>query len=154
MASRKPLVIVAPQIEQIQTGDTLGVRSSADGTTSGPTTTSATFVVIPEMTLTVTTTGGQLLTLFDGDFNIQGGDDFLIAVFLDGSEVAGTRRELALTFTLTLGVLTLSSDQTASNHVLLAASTGSHTVDVRWQRTAGTARANGTQRKLTLIEMF
>lgn len=156
MASRKPLVVASPQLEQIQSGDSLGARSTVNGSTSNPTSTNPAFVVIPEMTTTVTTIGGALLVLFDATFHMAGLlDNFNYAIFLDGAEVAGTRRQVAVVLSVTLGVLSTDNQQPSSSHALvLAPSVGSHTVDVRWAQVGGTARANLDQRKLTVAEIF
>lgn len=154
MASRKPLVIVPGQVEQIQAGDSLGARATVNGVTVDPTSTNAAFVVIPEMTLSVTTIGGQLEALFDATFHVFGLDNFNYALFLDGVEVDGTRRQVSCNFTLSLGILNIDNQQPSSNHALLTLAAGPHVIDVRWARLGGTARANGVQRKLTVIELF
>jgi hypothetical protein len=155
MANRKPVVVATAQVEQVQAADTVGAQAQAVGTTSGPTSTNAAFVVIPEMTTTITTIGGSVLVLFDSGFNVQGGDSFNIALFLDGVEVANTRRQITLSFTITLGILTLDNQQPASTHSLLTGlAAGAHTIDVRWANLAGTNRATLTQRILTVKELF
>ena len=154
MPSRKPLVIVAGELQQIQAGDSLGVRSSVNGSTVDPTTSSATFVQIPEMTTTVTTVGGQLLVMFDCSFRVIGLDSLMYALFIDGVEITGSRRQAACVFTLSLGLLNIDNQQPSSAHALVSPSAGSHTVDVRWARIGGVARANDVQRKLTVVELF
>lgn len=155
MASRKPLVIASQQLQQLQPGDTLGDRGTVTGSTANPTSSNASFVVIPEMTVSLTTAGGSVLVLFDCTFNIQTVDSFSYAIFLDGVVVAGATRQVTSSFSLSLGLLTLDDQQPASVHaLLLAPAAGAHTIDVRWARLAGTARAFGTQRKLSAIELF
>jgi len=155
MASRRPMVIVPPQPQQIQAGDSLGARATVTGSTANPTSANAAFVVIPEMTLTVTTIGGQLLALFDADFHIAAvADNFNYALFLDGVEIAGTRRQVSCNLAVTLGLLTVDTLAPCSAHALITLAAGSHTVDTRWAAIGGSARANDTQRKLTVIELF
>lgn len=154
MASRKPLVIASQQLQQIQPGDTLGDRGTVTGSTANPTSSNASFVVIPEMTVSLTTAGGSVLVLFDCTFNIQTVDSFSYAIFLDGVVVAGATRQVTSSFSLSLGLLTLDDQQPASVHALLTLAAGAHTIDVRWARLGGTARAFSTQRKLSAIELF
>jgi hypothetical protein len=156
MTSRRPLVASGGLTEQVQAGDSLGVRSSVNGTTSSPTSTNAAFVVIPEMTTTVTTIGGDLLCIFDSGFNLLSpNDSFNFALFLDGVEVTGTRRQVTLSVSVTLGLINTDNQQPSGCHAFITGvSAGAHTLTARWAVLAGTARANLTQRKLTLVELF
>lgn len=156
MASRKPLVVASAQVEQVQSGDVVGARATASGSTSNPSSSSAGFVLIPEMTVTLITSGGDLRLDFDATLNIQQlADDLNYALFLDGAELAGTRRELTCGLSVTLGILTINSKAPCSVHCLVqGVAAGSHTVEARWAAVSGTARANGTQRKITAIEVF
>lgn len=156
MASRKPVVIAPPQLEQIQSGDTVGARATAIGTTSSPTTTSATFVTIPEMTLTLTTSGGDLRIDFDCSFAIaQVNDDMNYALYLDAAQVSGSVREFSSGLSITLGILSINSKGPCSVHALIQGlAAGAHTVEARWVAIGGTARANLVQRRITAMEMF
>lgn len=46
-----------------------------------------------------------------------------------------------------------NNDQPSSLHALLAPSVGAHVVDVRWATTSEISRANGAQRKLSVVEI-
>lgn len=135
----------------------LPVRSTATGTTSSPTTTSASFVVIPQMTLTITTQGGDVFVDFDCTFNLQDDDSFNIQIFVDGVALEGTLRHLE--FHGASGLLGLGPGSIDGIAISLYArvqnlSAASHTFDVRWQRSAGTARARLTERQIQVIEVF
>lgn len=156
MASRKPVVMVSPQLGQVQPGDTIGARATAIGSTSSPTTTSAVFVQIPEMTLSLTTSGGDLRIDFDCTFQIaQITDDMNYALYVDAVQVPGSVREFTAGLSITLGLLTINSKGPCSVHALLTGlAAGAHTVEARWAAVSGAARANLTQRRITAIEMF
>lgn len=128
----------------------------SNGTTVDPTSTSASFQVIPEMTITFTSIQLDAHAIFSCTFRMISGDNFDIAIFVDGVEYPGTRRHMQ--FTGASGVLGLSPgsiDGTSGiTHALISGlSAASHTIDVRWSRSAGTARCVGTQRKLIVKEV-
>lgn len=129
--------------------------SEALGTTANPTHTLATYAVIPEMTIPITTFGGNIIVDFNGDFTALSLDDWDIAIFLDAVESAKTRRKIA--FTATFGLIGLllgfiGGSVVAIHAVLYGVAPGAHTVDVRWRAIVGTARANGTRRSLYVQE--
>lgn len=127
----------------------------AIGSTVAPTYALAAFAVIPQMTATATFLGGNIDAVFSSSFDVHSGDDFFIAIFLDGVEVAGSRRQLA--FTGASGLLGLAPGSldgiggTAAS-LLTGVAAGSHTIDARWSRTAGTARAVGILRSFSVSE--
>lgn len=146
VAAHYPVVPVLP---------ILGVST---GSSSGPTTTSASFVTLTDMTRTFTIQEGKrALVIFNGTFRVQNGDDFNIALFQNGSEISGTRQQCQ--FTGASGLLGLAPGAIDALPVSLFAvvaglTTGtSYTFDVRWKRNAGTARAVGTLRQLTVTEL-
>lgn len=154
MASRKPLVISGGQVQQIPAGDTLGARATVNGSTSPATTTSASMVVMPDMTLSFTTIGGLLDVRFDMTVQTLTLDSMQFAIFLDGAEVPGTRRSTRANLSISLGILTLDNFQPGGCHAQLAPAAGAHTVDVRWLALAGTARCKDTERKLSIVEYW
>lgn len=129
--------------------------SQANGSTATPTTTSATFVVIPEMTVTVVLTSGKALVSFSGDFNMQHNDNWAFAVFVDGVEATGTRRNM--NFVSATGLVVTNGSipglEASTTHFATGLVPGSHTFDVRWIVTGGTARAVSTQRKIIVMEV-
>src|SRR5690242_2285200 len=77
-------------------GKPIPSSTSANGSTNAPTTTSATFVVIPEMTVTMACTGSPVVVCFSGCFNMQHNDNWAYAIFVDSVEASGTRRNMQL----------------------------------------------------------
>ncbi len=132
------------------------IKQSAVGTTSAPTTTSASYVVIPQMTVTITTSGGNVLILFNGAFNVQSNDDFTIGIHEDSVLVAGTEQRSAFFGGSLLGLTpaAITSGNVSAIGMVIAPSAGSHTYDVRWKVAAGTARAITTQRQIIVTELL
>lgn len=131
------------------------VSNTVNGTTADPTRAVATFAVIPEMTLTFTPQlAGNVLAFFDGAFEVQDVDAFDIALFLDAAEVTGTRRRISFNVSGVLGVSGTVQLVGAIHALLVGLTLASHTVDVRWAQVAGTARAIGTERKLSFTEVL
>lgn len=131
-------------------------KQSAVGTTSAPTTTSASYVVIPQMTVTITTSGGNVLILFNGAFNIQSNDDFTVGIHEDAVLVSGTEQRSAFFGGSLLGLTpgAITSGIASTIGMTVAPSAGSHTYDVRWKVAAGTARAITTQRQIIVTELL
>lgn len=124
--------------------------ATATGATGSPTRSSATPAVLAEMSAAVTTSGGLLVCDFTGSFELQPGDAGFLALFVDGGEVAGTRRTLSNGLTL-LG-LGGSVVVPVGLHAQGAVSAAAHTATVQWAATAGTLRASGVQRRLDCEE--
>lgn len=118
----------------------------ANGTTADPTTTSTgSFVVIPEMTITMTTTGGVLVAFFTGRFLQQSGTRIGISAHLDGTNAAASERShifAGTDYEALLGFV-----------YLWTPSAGSHTVTARWYTSGGTAKAVSTHRTLIVAEL-
>jgi hypothetical protein len=131
-----------------------GARASVIGSTSGPTRTTATFAVLPEMTATISTSGGDVELSFSGSFSFLTGDAFDFALFMDGSEIAGSRRHEA--YTSSQGLLDPTGSDTRTVEITFlvqSVTSGSHTFDVRWAQAAGTATAVGTERSFFALEI-
>lgn len=131
------------------------VSGNVTGSTSAPTTTSASYVVIPEMTLTITTQGGSIVVGFNGSFNVRDGDDFTIGIHQDGSLV-GKEQRLAFFGGTLLGLTpaSMTSYPAIISARIATPSAASHTYDVRWKVAAGTARAITTLRQMTVTEII
>lgn len=127
---------------------------NAVGSTSGPTTTSTTFVTIPEMTATITTKGNKVLITFSGTFLFSGTlTSGLItafaAIFKDGVQVSGWSAH-AVFPTTALGSFTLALSFVDSPTAT------SHTYDVRWSMGSGsslTLTGVSTNRQLQVVEL-
>jgi len=131
------------------------VKNNVTGSTSAPTTTSNSYVVIPEMTSTIVTSGGNVLLFFNGSFNVQSDDDFTIGIHQDSVLISDTERRVSFFGGSLLG-LTPANMVSAPISIfgIVSPSTGSHTYDVRWKQSAGTARAITTMRQFTTIEIL
>lgn len=136
---------------QIATADLVSNAVSqlgfAVGSTSGPTTTSTTFVDITEMAVTLTTTGGTLVAflsvrLSHGTSGTLSG----IALGLDSGQVSQTER--THTVTTNNGQFLL-----ATHHLWTGVSAGSHTIKGRWYTAAGTLTAQSDCRSLVVMEL-
>lgn len=130
-------------------------RSTALGSTADPTYGSLATAVIPEMTVSLTTRGGPVLCWYSGVHEIRDGDNFLYALYVDGSVATGTARQLRYTSATASGSTAgLLPAATASTHAILTGlDAGAHTIEARWSRLAGTARAVGTSRRLDCVEL-
>lgn len=132
-------------------------KGMASGSTSSPFTTSNSFVALPEMTLTGTTSGGNLIIDFQGTFSVTAtlilGDSVEIAVFLDGSQVTAIPVQGA---SIALGLTVSTTMPLGISGYLTGVSAGSHTVDIRYRRPGGTgaARSVSTQRCLRVVEVL
>lgn len=122
----------------------LKVVGGVNGSTNGPSTTSATFVVLPEMTMSVTAHGNKVFVGFTGVF--QSINSFCYwAIFRDGTQLSPT-----LDFDDIVG----GSFMNGSFTLIDQPSSGPHTYDVRWHTDAGhTVFAIGTARTLQVVEL-
>lgn len=128
--------------------------SESVGTTSAPSTTSTTYVVIPEMTVTLTTKGNRVLLAFTMSFvysNPSVTGNFLnFAVFKDGSQISS---DYACSKADSSGVVVFQ-DMIAIT-LIDAPTAASHTYDIRWKTSSATygIQANTTARRLQVIEL-
>jgi hypothetical protein len=116
------------------------------GSTSGPTTASASYATVPEMSRTLTTVGGKLrvsstITLS----NTGAGNITTLAFSLDGAAEV-------VPYFLSHDIVN-NFDIVHLVHTFTGVSNGSHTVTLRWKTTAGTTTAAGTQREIELEEL-
>lgn len=133
-----------------------GAYAAPTPTTSGPTTQSATPVLVPEMTATITTHGRPVHVHFDATVDIRAtallGDQMSVALYCDDVLMPETTREAG--YASGLVVSSKCSIITEGRSTSLAA--GSHTFEARWWRTSGTgtARLVGTERRLIVAEEY
>jgi hypothetical protein len=115
----------------------------ATNITTNPTTTSGTLADIPDMTVTLTTTGGPVVVLFWGQFQrtvLDGG--VFLALLVDGIDQGLYPQMLANV---------VSSAESLVFCWPMTPSAASHTIKVQWART-GTGTATVGYRSLTVIE--
>lgn len=121
-------------------------KSRAAGSTSGPTRLAATYAVIPEMAITLTTTGGDCEVFFGGTFSANGVVNYSCAIHLDGTIIGSTQRTVTETNSGYFQTLTIS-------HLETSLAAGSHTFDVRWiSDGVSTVTAATTQRSMHVVE--
>jgi hypothetical protein len=123
--------------------------AQATPSTSGPTTASGTYAVIPEMTITVTTKGNDILLLFSIVLaSSVPGYQYAMAFFRDGAMIGP---EFDGGNTMTAGnFLQIPFAQSFLDNTAAA---GSHTYDVRWKATSGTVVSVALQRTFQLVEL-
>lgn len=120
---------------------------SAVGTTSNPATSSLTYSVIPEMTLTGTTFGNKVMIIFTAVMQapFQGG---FVAIFRDGSQITTDFESASV-------VNGVTSVQLSGLTFLDNPSAASHTYDIRYKavNVANAFGMSGTARTLQVLEM-
>ena len=121
--------------------------TQASGVSSGPTTTSLnSFVPIPDMSVVIKTSGGDL----DIGFSISVSNNTLsavsdIAIYVDGVSINGTRQ---------FSCKVANSVESISGSIRIPSSPGAHKVDLYWQvENASTLTAITTLRTLTVEEV-
>lgn len=118
----------------------------AAGATGTQTTTSGSYADLAEMSVTLTTTGGDLLVFFLGAFaHSTLGAATVTALKLDAAAEVGA-------FSLNANVATYTFLM-ANIRRFTGVSAASHTVKVRWLTNAATASANGSDRYLLVVEL-
>lgn len=116
------------------------------GSTSDPTTASGSFSVIPDMSLSLVTTGNNVLVQFSSSFNVNAADSFDFSIFVDGVEHMNARRHAQC-------ATAISGLPSSTQALITSLGAGSHTFDVRWKANAGSARALGVLRSLVVAEL-
>jgi hypothetical protein len=115
------------------------------GSTSSPTTTSTTYVNMPDMSISITTTGGDLLCWgLACVSNSTTGDSVQVAISLDGATATGGQSINADNSGASIPV--------AVQWLFTGVSAGAHTVTLQWLAAGGTATAFGTFRSLIVME--
>lgn len=148
-----PVVLDTPEKQlfyrqlMVALGSTYLKRASSEvvGTTANPSSVSVAFVLLPEMTLALTTNGGPVLVLFSSTLStLVDGDSFDYAIFVDGVEVVPSERRFDPPG---------ATNIPGSTQALLTLAAGAHTFEVRWKAVIGSAAAFGTDRSLTVVEL-
>jgi hypothetical protein len=118
------------------------------GTTSGPTTTSATFATMPQMTTTVTTTAAssKLQVIFNSSINALRNDDGRFRLQVNGSAV-GPEYRFGGNGSNDMGHATITISE------LVSVTAGTQTITIQWRAVGGTVRAYTTARTLVVVEV-
>lgn len=116
--------------------DALGQSSQAVGT-DDISTTSTTFADMADMSITITTKGGNVLLMFCGTFQGAGSSEDLSVCFdIDGTPTAGL-----------ISATNIAADRTQSMQWLKTSlSAASHTFKVQWKTGSGTMYQRGSSR--------
>lgn len=130
--------------------------SEVRGSTNNPTKNGATYSVIPEMTTSVTPTGGRIFVFMKINMNMQDEDDGTIRIVVDGTPDDETDAGYEATDGL-LGLLPGSLDGT--NFICMGVVEGLTpgvpvTVQGQWSETSGTMRAREDNRVLIVWEQY
>lgn len=123
--------------------------ASATITTANPTSTITSWNLIPEMTATINVRAqSRIITICSLNIELQAGDDFDVALFIN--PVGGVESIIDSSLrNAKLGLLGVPINQTLSiNEMILNLNPGQYTVQAKWRKNSGTARAIGTQRSL------
>jgi hypothetical protein len=134
----------------IATGDITAAAcsqsSAVQGSAANPSTASTSAVLMTDMTLAMTTTGGPVLVLFTAAVSAAIASTAVIfEIYLDGAPT-GTGRQVSPSAAGETVIVPLMS--------LFVPSAGAHTFTIRWYVAgpAGAATSSGTQRSMTVVE--
>lgn len=130
----------------IDTATRLQQSGHVDGGTASPTISSGIYVDMTDMSVTLTTTGGDLVAVFDGAFSqATSGQSVFVALKLDaGSDVGDNTHNFQHT---------AQAVAIGTNMRFAGVAPGSHTVKARWSVSGGLATAVSTYRHLTVQEV-
>jgi hypothetical protein len=108
------------------------------------------------MTITLITAHPDVFVSFNSTFEVQSNDDWDAAVFVDGVEVVGTRRNFDFFGGSLLGLTPARIDgfPGALHALVQGLAAASHTFTVQWKVNAGTARATDVERSLIVFELL
>lgn len=113
--------------------------------TSNPTTSSTSLVPLPDMSVTIKTTGGALDIQYSVASNNSGaGAQVFNQIFIDGVAI-GTEKF----FTSSVA----SAVETLTDSTIVPVSAGVHRVDIYWRVNGATGQGNGTNRNLKVREI-
>jgi len=117
--------------------------AQAIGITGGPTTTSTTLTPMPDMSVSIKTSGGALDISYCATTSASGGagDAVQTQIFVDGVGQGSVKSNSVGTAT-----------STNTDRLFVDVSPGYHKVDVYWSVGSGTATAGASQRNLTVKE--
>jgi hypothetical protein len=119
---------------------------SAKGTTSGPTTTSNSYVDMPDMSVTITTSGGDVTVAFSGAFTLAtAGDIKTLLVCITGGVIPNNHEYIT-----TVGAGGYAVHSHLQTFPALAA--GTYTFKINWAGNGSTLTNVGYSRQLTVTE--
>jgi len=124
---------------------TLANWAQAIGIASGPTTTSTSFVPVPDLSVTIKTSGNPVvLNYYVRLVADAAARNMQTAFYVDGVQVGSTKA---------IDTASANFDAFNTDNIIVALAAGTHKIDVYWLTTAGTATAKGISRNLTAREI-
>jgi len=123
--------------------------SNGIGTTSGPTTSSTTYAVVPEMTQTITTKGNKVLLTFSTSLTLAEINDVgIFGFFRDGVQISQD-------YVIGTAAVGGSHAEIVALTYIDSPSAASHTFDVRWKvsNASELLTASGTARTFQVVEL-
>lgn len=118
--------------------------AQAVGITSSPTTTSTSYVPLPDMSLTVKTEGKPIIASYSSRVRADASARSIQhAIFVNGLQFGNSKA---------LDTWTAGADHELSDFYIIPVSAGVHKIDVYWLVSAGTATATQTGRNLSVKE--
>lgn len=119
--------------------------AQAVGVTSGPTTSSASLVPVPDLSVTIKTNGNPIdISYYVRLVADTTGRNMQTAVFVDGVQVSTNKA---------IDTASGNFDAFLTDRIVVPVAAGVHKVDVYWLISAGTATAKSTSRNLTVMEL-
>ena len=120
--------------------------TGAVGTTPNPTYASGTPDVIPEMSVLLQACGLTHVSVqFDGTFELQVGDAFVVSIFRNGTLLRSRTIALLAGVSITIPI--------RIHAFVMEETEGVIAYDVRWECISGAARAYGIERNLAVVEV-
>ena len=125
---------------------TLANWAQAIGLASGPTTTSTSFVPVPDMSVSIKTSGNPVQVAYNVASTITvAGQTVDFIVYIDGVSLASSRTQLMPSLS--------GYRQTATCAVIVPLAAGFHKIDVYWVVSGNTATAVDVTRQISVMEI-
>lgn len=119
--------------------------AQAVGISSGVTTTSTSYIPLPDMSLTIKTSGGPIQVNYSASvFHSAAAQAVYIKVFVDGLAVGAEKA---------INAAATGYDNIIADSVIIPVSAGAHKVDLYWQTNSGTATADSIRRSMNVREI-
>jgi hypothetical protein len=120
--------------------------AQATSITAGPTTTSTTFVPMPDMSITIKTSGGPIQISYSACLTNSGGNETRTQLYVDGVAVGNQRSSYYVSAANNIYIPTVDT-------IIVPVSAGTHKIDLYWFVGGGTATALSNFRDLVVREI-
>ena len=127
----------------------VGGYAQVVGVTVTPSTTSTSWVLLPDMQISsFNVVGGIVLVMFSAEVrNNTAGEDVRVRLRVDGSAIAETQRRFTSATANQRG-------NVAFTYIVTGLTPGNHSFEVQWRVSGGTGRADSTRRNLDVMEVM